>query len=267
MEGGNLTWYYARGDERMGPVDDGQFGELVSTGVIGGDTLVWREGMADWAAYRSLAPAQPAATAGVEAPESILGETPGMRCAECGRPFPVEELLAYENVHVCAECKPFFFQRLREGGRLPNQLRYAGFWVRFGARFIDGIIILGVYLVLSLIVGLLAAGLVDSTGGEPVAPGIVLLLVNLNSLFSLVFGAVYDVYLIGKYAATPGKMAFGLKVVMSDGGPVSYGRALGRYFATFLSQLTLYIGYIIAAFDEEKRALHDHICDTRVVYK
>jgi len=40
-----------------------------------------------------------------------------------------------------------------------------------------------------------------------------------------------------------------------------------RFFATMLSQLTLYIGYIIAAFDDEKRSLHDHICDTRVVYK
>jgi len=26
------------------------------------------------------------------------------------------------------------------------------------------------------------------------------------------------------------------------------------------------IGYIMAAFDSEKRALHDHICDTRVIY-
>ena len=44
------------------------------------------------------------------------------------------------------------------------------------------------------------------------------------------------------------------------------GRAVGRYFAQWLSAFILYIGYIIAGFDSEKRALHDHICDTRVIY-
>jgi hypothetical protein len=33
-----------------------------------------------------------------------------------------------------------------------------------------------------------------------------------------------------------------------------------------LSQIC-YIGYIMVAFDQEKRSLHDHICNTRVVYK
>jgi hypothetical protein len=32
-----------------------------------------------------------------------------------------------------------------------------------------------------------------------------------------------------------------------------------------LSSLTLAIGYIMAAFDDEKRSLHDRICDTRVI--
>ena len=32
-----------------------------------------------------------------------------------------------------------------------------------------------------------------------------------------------------------------------------------------LSGLLLNIGYLIAAFDEEKRAMHDHMCDTRVI--
>jgi uncharacterized RDD family membrane protein YckC len=56
-------------------------------------------------------------------------------------------------------------------------------------------------------------------------------------------------------------------VVTADGGRVSYLRALGRYFAKMLSGFTCLIGYIIAAFDGQKRALHDHICNTRVVFK
>jgi uncharacterized RDD family membrane protein YckC len=77
----------------------------------------------------------------------------------------------------------------------------------------------------------------------------------------------YTTFFVGKYGATPGKMACGLQVVRPDGGRVTYLRAFGRYFAEWLSQITLLIGYIIAAFDDEKRSLHDLICDTRVIRK
>ena len=68
-------------------------------------------------------------------------------------------------------------------------------------------------------------------------------------------------------SATPGKMALRLKVVTPEGAPVSYGRSFARAFSMILSGIVCYIGFIIAAFDEEKRALHDHICGTRVVRK
>jgi uncharacterized RDD family membrane protein YckC len=60
-------------------------------------------------------------------------------------------------------------------------------------------------------------------------------------------------------------MALKLRVVRADGSPVGYGLAAGRYLSKILSALILLIGYIMAAFDEQKRALHDRICDTRVV--
>ena len=72
-------------------------------------------------------------------------------------------------------------------------------------------------------------------------------------------------FFLGKFGATPGKMACKLKVVRPDGERISYARALGRHFAEMLSGIILYIGYIMAAFDEEKRTLHDRICDTRVI--
>ena len=62
-------------------------------------------------------------------------------------------------------------------------------------------------------------------------------------------------------------MACGLRVIVSDGSKVSYWRAFGRYWAKILSGLILAIGYIMAGFDSEKRALHDHICNTRVIRK
>ena len=76
---------------------------------------------------------------------------------------------------------------------------------------------------------------------------------------------MYETWFVGRWGATPGKMACGMKVVRADGSKVTYLRAFGRYWGKALSRLTFMIGYVIALFDQEKRALHDWICDTRVV--
>ena len=60
-------------------------------------------------------------------------------------------------------------------------------------------------------------------------------------------------------------MALGLKLVRADGASLTVGRIIGRFFAEMLSWIILFIGYIMAGFDEQKRALHDRICDTRVI--
>ena len=57
----------------------------------------------------------------------------------------------------------------------------------------------------------------------------------------------------------------GLKIFRPDGSKLTAGRIVGRYFATLVSTMTLLIGYIMAAFDDEKRSLHDRIADTRVI--
>jgi uncharacterized RDD family membrane protein YckC len=88
---------------------------------------------------------------------------------------------------------------------------------------------------------------------------------GLMTLISLAINVAYEAYFLSTRGATPGKMALGLKVIRADGGPVSAGLAVGRYFASILSALTLCIGYIIAGFDSQKRSLHDHICSTRVI--
>ncbi len=51
-----MSWYYAIGNERLGPVEDDEWDKLVASGQIKPDTLVWREGMADWVRYSELSP-------------------------------------------------------------------------------------------------------------------------------------------------------------------------------------------------------------------
>ncbi len=171
-----------------------------------------------------------------------------MRCSECGMEISTNEMIAFGKTLICGKCKPFYLQRLREGVAVAGEMVYAGFWIRFGAKFIDGIIMWVLGLAISF-----AAG----HGGMKTYV--------FSTIVSWVFCIAYVVYFLGKFGATPGKMACGLKVVRSDGEKITYARAFGRFFAEFVSSIILCIGYIMAGFDGEKRALHDRICDTRVI--
>jgi uncharacterized RDD family membrane protein YckC len=85
------------------------------------------------------------------------------------------------------------------------------------------------------------------------------------TLLNMVIASCYEAVFLARSGATPGKMIAGLKVIRPDGSPIGMGRAFGRYFAKLLSGLTLMIGFVMAAFDSERRALHDMVCDTRVI--
>jgi len=84
-------------------------------------------------------------------------------------------------------------------------------------------------------------------------------------LVGTVIGVTYAWFFLSRFSATPGKMALGLKVVRSDGSVLSTGRIIGRYFSEMLSGMILCVGYLMIGFDEERRGLHDRICDTRVI--
>lgn len=43
-----MNWFYAVNGEKTGPLDEAKMKELVSSGVINADTLVWTEGMPEW---------------------------------------------------------------------------------------------------------------------------------------------------------------------------------------------------------------------------
>lgn len=105
-----MQWFYARNNEQIGPVSQVEFDQLVQTGIIGPDTLVWREGMAAWQSFRSVQSPPPPPTLGGLPP--VMDQAP---CAECQRVFSRNALLRYENFLVCETCKPVFFQKLREG--------------------------------------------------------------------------------------------------------------------------------------------------------
>jgi uncharacterized RDD family membrane protein YckC len=252
-----VNWYYAEGTAQKGPVSDQDFQQLVSGGAITDSTLVWREGMANWIPY-AQARGMAVGTASVAGGGAAAAGGATVVCAECNGMFPADEVIRYGDRAVCAACKPAFVQKLKEGAVLGGAIEYAGFWLRFGAKILDGIILwvvgMGVGFAVTFALGAGGEGPNQMFAAQLVAGGI-------NIVISLAYGTFF----LGKFGATPGKMACKIRVVTPEGDSISYGRALGRCASEILSQLICYIGYLMAAWDDEKRTLHDRIAGTRVI--
>jgi uncharacterized RDD family membrane protein YckC len=248
-----MNWFYVDNGQQRGPVTEEDLAMLAGRGAITPETLVWREGLENWRPYREIKPV-------TAAPPTIAA--PGQAvCCECHRAFPLDEVIKHGEVYVCGGCKPIFLQKLREGVAPTPVLNYAGFWIRVGAKVLDSIIL----WVPGQIINMVFLGVSPVTPGNPGAVGVRF---AVSSVIGLVIGCTYSTLMVGKYGATVGKMAAKIKIVNADGTPVSYGKAAGRYFAEILSSMICGIGYLMVAFDnEEKRALHDRICNTRVVRK
>ena len=70
----------------------------------------------------------------------------------------------------------------------------------------------------------------------------------------------------GSSGQTPGKKIVNIRVIdFNTGGPIGYGRALGRYFARILSGLPCYLGYFWMLWDREKQTWHDKLVTSVVV--
>lgn len=292
-----MSWYYKDGEQEIGPVTKAQLQELIHAKRINGKTLVRNASMDDWHPLAEMARPKAQANAGADPappppgmppvpppvspepafptpaapPELPVGASPGESavCSQCGRSFPQDQVVRFDNQVICAACKPIFVQRLREGITMPGVLKYAGFWIRFGAKIIDGLIMVAAQYAILIPLGILAYSTFSSMpeGPKGMLSSGSLMLLGVQQLIGILIPAVYNTFFVGRFGATPGKMACRLKVVTPEGEKVTYARALGRNFAEWLSAIVMGIGYLMAAFDSEKRALHDRICSTRVVYK
>lgn len=258
-------WYYSDYERnRHGPVSAGDLADLHANGQLAPDTLVWREGLTQWQPWRTLVgeviqgAGRPAvasasfATASAAAPAAV-GANP-YSVAEPASPYaPPRAVLHDAGDYYVGD----------------GDVVYAGFWKRFAAIVIDSFVV-GIIggIVQMLLMGMFF-GVGAGLGGDPAslfASGSSIALLALVYLIPLGLQAVYfAMFHASGSQATLGKMAVGIKVTDEDGRRISLARGIGRYFATIPSGLILFIGYIMAAFTERKRALHDMIAGTLVV--
>jgi len=149
---------------------------------------------------------------------------------------------------------------------------YAGFWMRFVASVIDGVL-LGIVNIIILVpflslVGITAAARASDVDMENEGAGLMIALLStyfISMLAVVIAGWLYFALMESSArGATLGKMALGLRVTTLGGDRIGFGRATGRYFGKILSSI-LFIGYIMAAFTAQKQALHDMMAGCLVI--
>jgi uncharacterized RDD family membrane protein YckC len=148
---------------------------------------------------------------------------------------------------------------------------YGGFWIRFLAHLIDHVILSAVAAPLFFIMVLPAAIRVAHEAERTQEPSPELIFSVLSSVFiyvALAFAGqwLYEAFLTSSsWQGTIGKRVLHLKVVDEGGNRISFGRATGRFFAKILSHMFFAIGFIMIAFTERKRGLHDLLAGTVVM--
>ena len=225
-------WYFMdRRGQRQGPVAAADVAAAYRSGDLLREGLVWRPGMPQWLSLAQV--------------EDELGVGPSDHAA---MPPPLPEAPG-----GAAAMRPRSVDR--------SDIVYAGFIRRWAALLLDSLMLC---IPLWIIAVVLAIPLGFFSGSDRDAAGTMV-----QGVYYLLWLVAAPLYFAGQesstHQATLGKRALGIKVTDDNGQRLSFAHALGRWFAAALSYLTLYIGFLMAAFTERKRALHDVVASTLVV--
>jgi uncharacterized RDD family membrane protein YckC len=189
-------------------------------------------------------------------------------CGSCGRP-----IIGY-NVGQSTSAVPAVASAGPMGGVSTVRANvYAGFWLRFVAAIIDGLV-LGIplafiaFLLIASAIPFLAHSQDPMTVIATILPRILFLVVIYLVASWLYWGLMES----SAWQATLGKKALGLQVTDLAGSRPTFGRASGRFFAgrgigfiPSIGGLYFLIDCIMAGFTEKKQALHDMIASCLVI--
>ena len=143
---------------------------------------------------------------------------------------------------------------------------YAGFWRRFAAAFIDGIVTAIGSVLFGVPVLVLMMLVVIAEGEEPDPVALTAVFEGAAQILALFFSWMYFALMESSpLQATLGKLALGIKVTDLAGDRLGFERATWRYFGKFVSALPLLGGFVMAAFSARRQALHDRMAGCLVL--
>jgi uncharacterized RDD family membrane protein YckC len=187
-------------------------------------------------------------------------------CGTCGQRVSVAAVTASTLVTVPVQAG------VPAHAAVPH-VEYAGFWARFLAFLIDGVVMsFGVVLVVIPLIFLTGLGALLSRihpdeEWNDAGVFVILVVLFLFATVSLAVTWLYHAWMeSSEWQATVGKKALGLVVTDLAGQRVSFGRATGRHFSKIITNMVpALVGYIMAGFTAKKQALHDMIAGCLVL--
>jgi uncharacterized RDD family membrane protein YckC len=231
-------WFYAQDNRQLGPVTIEALIDMIRRGVVQPTDLVWTEPMPDWRAALSVPELMPGAPARVGMP-GIGGDAP---------------VGVNPSLNYFSNVGPY------------REVAYAGFWLRFCASFIDGIItwIFVTFVDLSAGVQRTVFGPARYFNNSPAFAALIVCIGLAKIVVPWLYFAIME---SSQFQATLGKLALGIFVTDLGGQRIGFGRATGRYFGKWISYVTLCIGFMMAGWTRQKQALHNMMSGCLVVRK
>lgn len=267
----STEWHYSIDGEKHGPVSSAELKELAANGELSPSDLIWKDGMDAWVTANKVKGLF-AATSASHLPSQKIAAAPARPAA--GKPAaakpaavkpaqrkPVAATADDEDEDEDEYDEPLPTSKSSKNTKpARGKLEYGGFFVRFAASIVDGILILLIDAAMFIIAMVLFMLIGESS---ETAKGIIsfCLLIACGVVPWLYFAMAES----SEKQTTLGKRLFGLKVTNLNGERISFGRATGRFIAKVLSQFPLVVGHLLALVTEKRQAFHDLLAGTIVV--
>jgi uncharacterized RDD family membrane protein YckC len=195
-----------------------------------------------------------------------LVEEPLVRCSRCGEAFCPNCIVEIRGSPYCAVCKSETLGDLRSG--IPaSGLDLASVGRRFGALFLDGLILSFPLLAIIAAVFFAMGAFSGIAEGKPPDPRVILAMEGVMILVLFAAWILYEGLMLSRGGQTLGKKAMHVRVVSAEGGQLSAGQAFGRAAMRQVLGFVPCLGLVdyLTAFGEQRTCIHDMIVRTRVI--
>ncbi|MFN9369246.1 MAG: RDD family protein [Planctomycetia bacterium] len=259
-------WYVGRKGQRSGPYTTGQLKQMAAAGQLVHSDLLWKQGLEQWVPLTKVKGLLPVNAAGTLPPLELQRQEPRVsepRVSETrARHSEPADAFNFSTAAAPARSADTGRNPYATGTATPvgstsgaSPAVYAAFLPRVGAALLDGLFMIVLALTLQVGVPVLCSVLL---GMQEAGLGAAVMLGWLGTIcLSILYYVGYEA---SAKQGTWGKQALGIKVADMQGRRITIGRALGRFFAKLLSNMTGGIGYMLPLFTKRKQTLHDMIC-------